>query len=149
MPRVLVIGYGNPVRGDDGLGAYVVERLATEAPQDNVEFLTLHQLTPELAERLSQVDLAVFIDARYDGEPGVLCCEALEPLPTPAGAFVHYLDPSRLLSWSKALYGACPRGYALSVRGESFGFSQELSPGVMASVPALLDRARDLIREAA
>jgi len=47
--RVLVIGYGNTLRGDDGLGQRAAEALAQRALPDGVEVLSCHQLTIELA----------------------------------------------------------------------------------------------------
>ncbi|PPT05423.1 NADH-reducing hydrogenase maturation factor [Geitlerinema sp. FC II] len=64
---MLVIGYGNSLRGDDGIGRAIAEQVASwNLP--HVRSLSLHQLTPELAEELSRVDRAVFIDACIDGD---------------------------------------------------------------------------------
>ena len=46
---VLVIGYGNVLRSDDGVGWHVTERLASDARFASVTVLQRHQLTPELA----------------------------------------------------------------------------------------------------
>jgi hypothetical protein len=50
--QVLIVGYGNPLRGDDGLGWRAAERLRTVIQDAGVEILALHQLTPELMETL-------------------------------------------------------------------------------------------------
>lgn len=47
---ILIVGYGNPIRGDDGVGQAVI----TEVEQwnlTNVRSLSLHQLTPEVAQK--------------------------------------------------------------------------------------------------
>ena len=49
MRRVLIIGYGNPLRADDGVGWQAARRLAELRQDEFVETLALHQLTPELA----------------------------------------------------------------------------------------------------
>jgi len=58
---VLVIGYGNPLRCDDGVGQQIAKAVATWGIP-NVEAIAVHQLTPELAEKLVTVDLAIFVD---------------------------------------------------------------------------------------
>ena len=62
MARALIIGYGNPLRGDDGLGWRAAEQLAEIIPQSEAEVIACHQLTPELAEPISRARLVIFID---------------------------------------------------------------------------------------
>ena len=63
MPKVLVVCYGNPLRGDDGVGWIVAEKLQQRSLPDFVFIQTHIQLTPEQAADLSEADLAIFIDA--------------------------------------------------------------------------------------
>ncbi len=59
---ILVMGYGNMLRSDDGVGQQVARAVAKwEIP--NVDAIAVHQLTPELAERLTKTDIAIFVDA--------------------------------------------------------------------------------------
>jgi hypothetical protein len=59
---VLVIGYGNTLRGDDGVGYQVAETVAEwQLPQ--VRSIAVHQLLPELAADIAEVDLVIFVDA--------------------------------------------------------------------------------------
>jgi Ni,Fe-hydrogenase maturation factor len=55
----LVIGYGNSLRGDDSIGIKVAQIVA-DWHLPKVRSLSPHQLTPELAAELAQVDLAIF-----------------------------------------------------------------------------------------
>ena len=61
----LVIGYGNTLRSDDGVGAKVAAAVA-ELALPGVVALVLHQLTPELAETISEARAVVFVDAAVD-----------------------------------------------------------------------------------
>jgi hypothetical protein len=56
----LVIGYGNSLRGDDSIGIKVAQMVA-DWHLPKVRSLSSHQLTPELAAELAQVDLTIFI----------------------------------------------------------------------------------------
>src|SRR5689334_3921419 len=99
MPRTLVVGIGNPLRQDDGVGRRIAEALAG---------LSSHQLTVELAEPLSRVDRAVFIDAADTGDPpGTVSCRVLYPAEA-ALTLSHHLTPSVLLALARHLYGRCP-----------------------------------------
>jgi hydrogenase maturation protease len=137
MARVLVIGYGNPLRGDDGLGWHAAEALRSTLPE--AEILTVHQLTPELAEDASRAELVIFLDAGEGGVPGdwreTPVCE--EPLSTQA--FTHHVTPASLLSAARQLYGQAPQGSLSSMAGESFDYREGLSETVSAALPTMLD----------
>ncbi len=142
---VLIVGYGNPLRGDDGLGWYAVEQLAETVDQDCVTILERHQLTPELAEDISRAALVIFVDARCDGTPGDMRCEALAPGQPSSDSFSHQVDPPALLAYASKLYGARPEAVLFSVTGESFGYETQLSETARAAVPGLLSRIHDLL----
>ena len=70
----LIVAYGNPLRGDDGVGWQAAILLSREL-KDQVQVLTRHQLTPELAETLSEASRVIFIDAAAQGPAGqIQCC---------------------------------------------------------------------------
>src|SRR5947208_15429626 len=59
---ILVVGYGNELRGDDAAGPRIAREVAAWGlPQ--VRTLAAHQLTPELAAELAHADAAIFVDA--------------------------------------------------------------------------------------
>ena len=68
--RTLIIGYGNPLRSDDAFGWHASRLLAQVLTGQDVDVITCHQLTPELAEQLSRCRRAVFIDADAAGQAG-------------------------------------------------------------------------------
>lgn len=149
MKRVLVIGVGNPLRGDDGLGREVIQRLAPILAGEDVQLVACHQLAPELAEAVSQADRVAFIDARLEGQPGELSCQPLEPQPGQSVAFSHHLDPPALLAWTQALFGTCPQAVLFSVVGDSFGYGEGLSVPVVNTLPELLRRVREWVVQGA
>ncbi|MCC7264218.1 MAG: hydrogenase maturation protease [Candidatus Latescibacteria bacterium] len=139
MNRLLVVGVGNPLREDDGVGWYLAEALG----QAGVPTHTCHQLLPELAAELSQVDLVLFADARAGETPGQVQLQALAPSDRPG--YSHHLDAPGLLAWVRGLYGHCPQAYLLSVTGAAFGYREGLSPQVEAALPAALAQAGALL----
>jgi hydrogenase maturation protease len=125
-PSILVIGYGNTLRRDDGAGWKAAEEVARWGCP-SVRVLTRALLTPDLADEIEGADLVVFIDARADRpESGVL----LEPVSPPAGAQVsllHASSPAMLLGLCRALSGRAPEAFLLSIPAEDLGFGEDLS----------------------
>ena len=146
MKHVLIIGYGNPLRGDDGLGWHAAERLRAAVEDPEVEILTVHQLTPELMEPISQADRVILIDAGVGAVPGEIQERAVEPQAT-GSAFTHHATPTALLAGARALYGNAPPATLITVTGADFSFSDRLSPAVNARMNALVLTALRLIRQ--
>ena len=143
-PRTLIIGYGNPLRGDDGFGWHATQCLIPALAGRDVEVLTCHQLTPELAEPLSRYALAIFIDADSQG-PRQIHQRTVRVPTHEAAAFTHTCSPSSLLANAKKLYGARPRGVAITVSAETFAYGETLSPVVAATLTEVVDQVRLLV----
>ncbi len=139
---VLILGYGNPLRGDDGVGWVVAEQLADAIPHDEVEVQVHQQLTPDLAEPVSRAKRVLFIDACACGGKARFSLEPVEPGQLTPGGLSHHVDPAVLLAWSRALYGSAPQAQVLVVNGISFGYGQELSAAVTALLPQVVECAR-------
>jgi len=144
MARILIIGIGNPLRSDDGLGWRVAQELSGELGRDDVRVVAAQQLTPEMSEMASRAELVLFLDAAQSGEPGTLQCSEIGPA-APPGRHSHDLSPAGVLKLAQELYGRCPRSYLLTIAAESFADGDTLSASVAAAVPALKTRIRSFI----
>lgn len=144
MAVVLVIGYGNPLRGDDGFGWHVAQSLCPDDLSEEFEVVACHQLTPELAEPVSRARLVIFIDAELGEVPGQFSCQAVEPQLALTSSLSHQLDPPTLLTWAQTLYGTCPHAVLLCVTGQSFAHEEELSPAMRAALPAVRAKVHEL-----
>lgn len=138
MKSLLIIAYGNPLRGDDGVGWQVAELLIHKRWAEEVPILTRHQLTPELAERISEAARVIFVDAHAGICPGEIQTRRIIADAEFSGAFTHHLTPESLLAAAHEFYGRCPDAWLFSVTGGSFALQETLSPAVMASLPHLL-----------
>jgi hydrogenase maturation protease len=145
----LVIGYGNPLRADDGLGWQVAQQLTAEASSDDLMVIAAHQLTPELAEPISRARLVVFVDAREGDQPDRVESQLLDPIGDGSLAFSHDVNPPALLAMARALYGACPTAVIVSVDGNDFGYGIGLSPQVQAALPAVIQQVRAILTNSA
>ncbi len=122
--RVLLVGYGNTLRGDDALGPMALERLRPALPA--VEFVSCHQLGPELAAELSAFDLAIFVDAR-EGEPGTVHVERISPESSAPASLTHHVKPAALLALALSLYGRAPQAMLVTGAGASFANHEGLT----------------------
>ena len=143
--RILVIGYGNPARGDDGLGPALAERLeAMGIPGLTVE--SDYQLSIEHAAMAAEHDIVVFADADGEaGEPFTFRPVEEEPL----GRFTsHSVAPGEILHIARSCFGASPAGYLLGMRGELFEpFTEGLSPSAREGLEAALEYLPRFIAE--
>ncbi len=131
----LVIGVGNPLRQDDGLGFHVVAALREAGvPAD---LLHVPELGPDLAERVAAADKVVFLDASSEGPAGEMRCQAVGPAAelTPAS---RGLSPAMLLLYAQRLHGRAPQAVTVSVGGESFGVGDQLSARLQELLPKVL-----------
>ncbi len=124
--QVLVIGYGNTLRNDDGVGQAVVERVKAWA-LPHVQVLAVHQLTPELAEPLSNVDLAIFVDAYPADFGGEVQVYPLEPASS-GWTMGHTSAPKGLLAIAQALYNYHPQAWLVAIPAQNFELGDRLSP---------------------
>ncbi|NWG12861.1 MAG: hydrogenase maturation protease [Acidobacteria bacterium] len=143
--RVLVIGYGNPMRGDDGLGWRAATQLAGLALGPGVKVLACTELAPELAEDVSRADRVIFIDAAADTPPGKLRVLPLTPLRAAEAPITHHLTPRSLLSLAGSLYGRCPEAAVVSLGAACFDLGERLSAEAEAVFPLLIDSVRELV----
>lgn len=136
MKPVLLIGIGNPLRGDDGVGPAVAHAVAA-LHRDGVRAIAVHQLTPDLAADLAAVDTAILVDA--DVAATEVTMESLDPAETRA-PLGHHTVPSGLLHLALAAYGRAPETWLLRIPAVDFDTPDTLSPQAAAGLAAALSR---------
>ena len=143
---VLVFGYGNPSRGDDGLGSELLENLKKNAVirLDKIEFLSDFQLQIEHALDLEKRHMVLFVDA------SVSCNSPFE---------LHQLKPEHDLSYTThAMSPAAvlqvyqmikkeipPPCFLLSIKAEQFELGEDLSVGAKQNLQLAYDFAVRLL----
>jgi hydrogenase maturation protease len=147
MARVLVLGYGNPLRSDDGLGWRVAVELFRANASPDVLVLPCHQLTPDLAETASLVETVIFVDCSHKGEPGKILCEEVRSQSGPA-SFTHDLSPAALLDLAAELFGVCPKAYLFTICGECFEAGENFSTSLSSHIPEFKTMIRRQIEDA-
>ena len=133
---VLVIGYGNPLRGDDGVGCVIAEELARRIsdPESKVQVVACHQLNPELAEPIAETRAVIFIDASVELKPGEVRVSAVAPDRFSPAAFAHSMKPSALLATASELFGQAPPAKSVGIGVANMDAGMTLTPQVRGAV---------------
>ena len=152
MLTILIIAYGNPLRSDDGVAWRAADLLAEKLHAPDVEILRLHQLTPELADRLRGFDRVIFVDAALsedpDMEPGTVRVEEVAAATPDPARFSHAFSPQKVLGLAAELYGVRPHAFVVTVTGANFDHGDSLSAAVADALPDLISTIERLVQEA-
>ena len=147
---LLVVGVGNPYRGDDGAGLVIARELEERKP-DNVQ---IHQNFGEVAELIELIKSAktvILIDAVSSGsEPGQVFRYDAAREELPADYFrcsTHNFSIPEGIELARAL-GQLPRKVIIyGIEGKDFSSGEGLSPEVEDSVQAVVDRVLNEIQD--
>lgn len=138
MSKVLILGYGNCLRGDDGIGWLAAEKLQVSLIHPDLQVCTAHQLYPEMVAQLHDIDYVIFIDASVEGIPGQISCSHLSDQPVSGSTLGHTFAPQQLLACAAALYGRAPAAHLYTVTGVSFAYEMQLSSLMQLILPVLV-----------
>ena len=151
LKKLLLLGYGNPDREDDGVAWHILSALIIklglippESYEDEFPELTLIdfdfqlQLTPEMAEEIAEYNYVCFIDAHTGNIPETVRLIDVES-EFQNSPFTHHLTPQSLISMCENIYGKKPDAVLLSVLGHRFLFSRELSEETEQIVPQAVE----------
>ncbi|HOZ67797.1 MAG TPA: hydrogenase maturation protease [Chitinophagaceae bacterium] len=99
--NILIVGVGNTLMGDDGIGAYVASRIE-EQQLPGVHAIHVQQMTSDLLDELLKADHTIIVDAAVQGDP-VQFYKVDES--APAGAsYSHYTSAIQLLKMAELVY---------------------------------------------
>lgn len=142
-PRVLILGYGNPGRQDDGLGpaaAALIEGLGW--PQ--VSAFDTYQLDIEDAMDVAAHDVVWFVDAAKTGAEPFTVSDL-----TPNGTLEfssHIVRPETILAMAQRYFGRAPEAFLLAIRGYDFDFVEGLTPAAEANLQLAVAMLCDSLR---
>jgi hydrogenase maturation protease len=143
MKKFIILGYGNPDRGDDGVAYYILNRLIQELCRSetalsefqesgiyeinqDVDIWYNLQLIPEVSQDLANYQNAIFIDAHTAEIPEEILVTDISPH-YQNSPFTHHLTPASCLDLADQLFERSPHATLITIRGYQFDFSRELS----------------------
>lgn len=141
--KVLVLGLGNPDRGDDGVGALVARELGSRLPSDVVVKIRSGDLL-SLIEDWDRFDAVVCIDAAEpSGVDGRICRLDLNSTELPMNlrpGSSHAWGLPEAIALGRALQMAPRQIVIYAIEGNSFDGGAALTPAVAAAAHAVADR---------
>lgn len=151
MAESLIVGLGNSLRRDDGVGY----QAALDLEAQGFSAIAALQLLPEFALELARARKVLFLDADLSISPGIIrfrqllpgassatathelysCTDSPDPgsMPQEAEPLTHNLGVEGLLNLTQTLTGRSPKAYALSLGVADIGHGEGFSPQVLAA----------------
>ena len=137
---VLVIGVGNPARGDDGVGPAIAARVGRDERLPGAVVRSVMQLTPELAADVAEASVVVIADARAGAAAGEVGWAPVgAAAPGAEGLFSHHLTPAALCHLAGLAYGRVPPAFVVGVGAAGFDAGAPLSAPARAAVPRAVE----------
>lgn len=137
--ELLVIGYGNTLRSDDGVGPKVAEAVAALC-LPGVRTVACDLLTPELAEPVAHAGSVIFVDAALD-PPRQVQWRPLQPSDS-CQLMAHAASPQKLLALARDVFGRAPTAWWLTIPIENTRIGEELSPLARRGLDAAINEVR-------
>ncbi|GJM41050.1 MAG: hydrogenase [Ardenticatenaceae bacterium] len=142
MLKTVVIGIGNPLRGDDGVGWAVIEALEAESGAP-ITAVSAHQLLPEHIDLFRLEAQVIFVDASVEGTAGEVTVTAV-PATKDGPAASHHLHPGVLLALGEKLYGRMPPAHLITISGQAFGYEEKLSLPAREAIAIVVNQIKQL-----
>ena len=128
--KILIYGYGNPGRQDDGLGIFfseAIEKWVYENKFDHISCDSNYQLNIEDAEVISNYDLVLFADASQEDIEDY-SITSVECSTSRIEFSMHAVSPAFVLDLCNKIYNKSPETYLLHLKGYEWDFKEGLSP---------------------
>ena len=128
--RILVYGYGNPGRQDDGLGVEMIKMVQEWIDRHSLSCMASennYQLNVEDSEIISNMEIVVFVDATQEESILEYKFAKINPSDEKIEFSMHAVSPEYVLNLSKKLFDKMPETYVLAIKGYEWDFKEELS----------------------
>lgn len=149
MKKILVYGYGNPGRQDDGLGVLLSEMIEEWAIEqnlkENIDTDSNYQLNIEDAYKLNDYDLVIYADASIEEIESYLF-EQIEPIINPQFTS-HSVSPEFVIGLCKEIYGDIPTTYLMHIKGYEWEFLGEMTEKANANLNKAFEVVKDKIND--
>jgi hydrogenase maturation protease len=144
VQEILIYGYGNPGRQDDGLGIFLSEKINHWIKEENIQSVKVdcnYQLNIEDALEIADKNLVIFIDASKE-EINDYYLTKVEPSDR-LEFTTHTVSPAYLLNLCKVVYNKTPDMYLLHIKGYKWEFFEEMTKDAKKN----LRKAYDFLKE--
>ncbi len=144
--KILLYGYGNPGRQDDGLGNVFIDRIEEWIKKQGIEGIELdsnYQLNIEDAEAISGKDLAIFIDASVEDIEDYCISKVTES--SEITYTTHAASPGYIVDLCKQIYGKAPVTYLVHIKGVEWAFKEGLTEKAVSHLEMALEAIKPFL----
>ncbi len=148
IKKILLYGYGNPGRQDDGLGNEFVEEMEKWVEENkitNVEFDSNYQLNIEDADTISDKDIVVFIDASIEENVNDFFIDEIEPSKAKVEFSMHAVSPAFVVNLCNDIYDKFPKCYLIHIKGYEWDFAEGLTEQARKNLDKAIAYVKDKI----
>ena len=148
MQIILIYGYGNPGRQDDGLGPRFIELCDAWIREQNLSHVftdTNYQLNIEDAAEIAGYDTVIFVDASVVPELEEYKLETVEPNDARIEFTMHAVSVAYVVDLCQKIYKKTPKAYVLHIKGFEYDFKEELTPKATENMQAAFAYLKDFI----
>ena len=145
--NILILGIGNVIMGDEGVGVHAIKELEKESLPNNVELLDGGTGGFHLLEYLQKYPTIIMIDATMDSKPAgtISVIEPKFASDFPKSLSAHDIGLKDLIE-SVALLGSIPKIYLITVTiDEIQSMEMELSQKITDAIPRVISKVTELI----
>lgn len=146
--QILVYGYGNPGRQDDGLGIALTQKLeawVSENKITGIEFDSNYQLNIEDAAAIAEKDLVIFADASEEDIED-FCLSRVDGS-SKVSFTTHAASPGYIVQLCEELFQKEPLVFLLHIKGYEWAFEEGLSERARANLDQAVEYMQTLLAD--
>ena len=147
--KVLIYGYGNPGRQDDGLGNAFVNRIEEWVEEQRLQdffFDSNYRLNIEDADAISDKDLVIFVDASKEEDLDGFCVSKVDQSAKVAFT-THAASPGYVVNLCRRIYKEAPPVFLMHIRGYEWDFREGLTEKANQNLVKALDYFKEKIAD--
>jgi hydrogenase maturation protease len=150
MKKILIYGYGNAGRMDDGIGERFIELTEKWIEDTNIKNVFTdcnYQLNIEDAATASEYDMVIFVDASIVEDVESFRLEKVEPNDATIEFTMHAVSTAYVIDLCRKIYNKTPEAYVLHVRAYEFDFKEEMTPKAIENMLDAFSFIKDFLKD--
>lgn len=144
--KILLSGYGNPGRQDDGLGNAFIDHIEGWIAEQHIEGIELdsnYQLNIEDAHAISDKEICIFIDASVEDIKDFCLSRVTES--STITYTTHAASPGYIVDLCQKIYKKSPITYLLHIKGYEWAFKEGLTNKALKNLELALTYIKSLL----
>ncbi len=145
--KILIYGYGNPGRQDDGLGNFFIDKVqewANAQGLTNIMFDSNYQLNIEDAAEISDKDIVIFVDASTEGIESFLLDEITPDAKVEFS--MHAVSASYVVHLCNDIYDKTPKSFLLHIKGYEWAFKEGITKKALVNFDKAFEYIKPLLQ---